>query len=156
MNELTVFWDEGERVSVGNELTRLFALQDKAFSQDKRAIFIDELANMNIAAGAVIQGIRSLVHEDLKTIKIGMLMSAARGYVQHEPNGVACPGCSDGIVTMRDEKGYRFALGCLCARGAQRAKSARLAIWNGLETQYRKGRTLTVIPQIQFDFPVAS
>jgi hypothetical protein len=125
---------------VGNELNRLFALQDKHLSDDKRAILTDELQNSGRSVRAVIMGIQSLIHEDLKSIKIGTLLEAARlseNTALHE-NKPTCEYCFDGLISMRHEMSgntYRSLIPCNCARGTQRHPGLKSPQWNGQGVQ---------------------
>lgn len=139
MQALQNFWLDSERIGVGNELARLFALQDKGLTLDKKNIFIEELAQSGYAYGAVVQGIRSLAREDLKTLKIWSIMEASRKFVQVEEREVfKCGSCNDGLVAMvrwspgQDHHLNKTSFACICKNGdVVRQWKRRPANWNG-------------------------
>lgn len=149
MNDLTVVIDDKDKIAIGNELTRLFALQDMPLGKEKKAILIEELAAQGLPVDAIISGISSLVREDLKAIKFTTLVDAAHKKMATEEAPMSdCKKCLRGEVFMRDEKKREFALACVCSQGAHVAMVAGLARWNGEETQFRRGRMLTLIPPL--------
>jgi hypothetical protein len=132
-------------MGVADELFRLFVLQDKALNDQKKLILVDELQNSGRSAKACILGIRSLVREDLKQIKIGTLLEAARSSenFSERENKTACKDCHDGLVTMYDEQRYRSLVACNCPRGEERKGQLKLASWNGEACQQgMRGRTI--------------
>jgi len=130
---------EGDLNLLGDELDRLFAVQDKTLSEKKRKILVSELMDTEIPIGAILNGIKSLLDADLKSIKLGTLIMASRQYVASEPEmGARCTDCVDGFVLMKDDQKRTSALGCQCARGRARAKGSRLVVWDGQEDQFSK------------------
>jgi hypothetical protein len=144
VNSLTVSLTEDEKLVIGNELTRLFSLQDMPLSKEKKGYFLEELFVSGLPAGAILEGLRSLVTEELRSIKITTVTEAARDHLtaEDQQSVKACASCFDGWIVMKDEKKREFILACTCARGHQR--KGDLATWNGEETFYRNGRWLTI------------
>lgn len=144
MNELTLSLSDEEAGLIGNELTRLFLFQDRPFGKEKQAAFIDEIRGWGYPAGAIVSGIRKLMSEDLKSLKLATIKDAASDFVHTEVTRVPCKYCDTrGIVSMTDENKYEFALACICANG-DRSRKSGLATWNGEKFQLRGGRTLTL------------
>lgn len=148
MQQLTVPLDDGEKLVVGNELTRLFALHGENFGKEKKAAFVEELAESGMPIGAILAGIKSLVHDDLKTIKYSTIRDSVQRHLEPEDVSNACKECFDGLVIMGDEQGRRFSLGCKCSRGHQRSMALHLAQWNGEQTMFRRGRLIEIVSKI--------
>lgn len=149
MSQLTVLLDDAEKLMIANELSRLFALQDMALSKEKKGYFLEELYLSGLPVGAILAGLRSLVAEDLRSIKISTVTAASREHLSVEDRETAktCVNCFDGWVSMKDDEGRSFTLACTCARGKQR--KGKLATWNGEDNFYIQGRWLKII------YPVA-
>lgn len=141
MNGLIPSLGEKEKMQIADELTRLFALQDAALGREKKAAFVDELSVSGFPMGAIVDGIRSLVSEELNTIKIGRVKGAIRSKMTVEAKE-KCSKCFDGQILMKDDRNYEFALACNCPRGFQVSVTGGLATWNGEAKQYSHGRFL--------------
>jgi hypothetical protein len=150
---LMLLMGEDEKNLIGNELTRLFALQDMPLGKEKKAILIEELAQQGIPAGAIVEGLRGLAKEDLKAIKLPLILEASRSKVARDVSYSRCKCCTDGLVLMRDEQGRNFSLACLCENGNVRAMALLLARWNGKDEQHSHGRMLTLIPKVVTEEP---
>lgn len=142
MQNLILSLTEQEKLKVGDELARLFALQDLAFGKEKKAIFVDEISVLGLPYEAIIHGIRSLVMEDLRSIKLHLLTTAIREFIQQMPQSNQCDECLSGIVLLRDQEKRSFALGCNCEMGIQRIRGLKLASWNGEQTMFIRNRIL--------------
>lgn len=130
-------------VQIEVELEKLFVFQDKHLSREKKAIIVNEILNANLPIGAVIQGIRSLMMEDLGSIKLGTLMHAIRKHVfKNEDDAESCSECASGFLIMFDDQGRYFALACHCPAGQVRGRAHRIVGWKGLGTQHSNGRML--------------
>lgn len=140
MQNLSVSWQEHEKLQVGEALKKLFTLQDRPMTKEKEAILTDELSLSGLPVGAVISGINSLKSEDVSTIKLSTLLSASRKFVeQREEPDSECGMCLKGIVVMKDEAGYEFALSCQCQMGLGHKGYVQ---WNGENIQHSRGRYL--------------
>lgn len=133
---------EQEKMALSADLDKLFALQDRPLSQDKRSFIIDEMEKIDIPVAAWMAGIRSLITEDLKSIKIGTLIGAAKRCMEpQDVKNAECVWCDGvGVMSMKDEVKRSYALACRCVNGERFPKSVR---WNGEEKQFSNGRMLT-------------
>lgn len=135
MQELANILSDTDRIVLGNELDKLFIFQDKPFSKEKKAIFVQEMSGWGIPLGALLSGIRSLMSEDLKVIKINMLREAADGFLNQIPLSSSCGHCMSGIVVLKIENGAETSLACICDAGYQKKRALRLAQWSGENIQ---------------------
>lgn len=128
---------------MGMELERLHTLQDKPFTEAKRVMFVHELSSGCGPFSAVIQGIKSLHHEELRSIKLVTLIDAIMKFVDLDHNRVDCGHCSkEGAVILMDAQGAQFALACMCSNGDIVQASQRLVRWNGRDIQESNARLL--------------
>lgn len=158
------FWNDLQRQEVGNELDKLFALQDRPFTKDKKFIFIEELEKFGFPLGAIIGGIRALMLEDMKIIKIVHVREAAKKFIEpEEKKKIKCRWCGGvGAFCMREEAmlqmadewpkraegprfGRSYALACVCEAGTNLERSDGNVRWNGKGTQFSNGRMLTAV-----------
>ncbi len=146
MNELTLSLSDEEIGLIANELNKLFLFQDRPFGKEKQGAFLDEIRGWNYPAGAIISGIRKLMAEDLKSLKLATIKEAAAGYIHRgDAERSKCDYCDGrGVVMMRDPNLYEFAFACLCSNADQPRASHRLATWNGEKFQVRNGKTYTL------------
>lgn len=142
MYEVTRSLAEQHKFQIGDELQKLFLLQDRPFSKEKSAALIEELEKSGLPAGALISGIRSLMHEDLKVVKLANILEASRDKLTaEEVKKTECDACDGrGMVMMKDDKFYEFAFACSCGN-ALRVEHLKLAHWNGENFQLHHGNT---------------
>ena len=147
MNSLT----EQQKLVIGDELEKLYALQDRPLGKEKLAFLLEEMATLNIPAGAWISGIRSLMSEDLKSVKLAHLYAAAKKFtVAEEAKTVRCDYCSGcGAVGMRDPEHRSWSLACICPNAEKLKKAWDLVRWNGEQVQISKGRRLVLTFNLQ-------
>lgn len=125
------------------ELERLHVLQDKPFPESKKVIMVNELGIGIYPFTAVIQGIKSLHGEDLRSIKLFLLIEAIRKFVDADKDRFQCGNChKEGCVIMIDAVGNSFALACTCSNGDMIAELQGLVRWNGKGVQDSNGRIL--------------
>jgi hypothetical protein len=140
MSELTVRLAPLQEIEIARELERLFMLQDRPMTHDRKNILVAELANTGITFKALIAGIRALVDQDLKQIKFFTIVNAARQFTTYQDAHGACHICNtDGFVYMRGVKNeltYTVAYPCTCARGKETAMAQSLIPWNGKKSQH--------------------
>ncbi len=139
MNYLKIMLSQQEIDSIKTELERLFVLQDKPLPENKKSIFMQEIEDAGIPYAAIVSGIRALVSEDLKTIKLNTIIQAVKRFVVFDGKKTNCFRClGGGMVSLVDEKFRRFAFACRCeaGRGYQ-----ELAQWNGQVEQDHNGQT---------------
>lgn len=153
MPNIVIPLNDSERMLVGDELKRLFALQDAPLGKEKLAILVEELAVQGLPCDAIVNGLRSLAKEELKTIRLSTILDASHRNVSREELNVNCHQCLRGEVTMRDEQGRRYALACSCERGAGLAATAALARWSGEGVQMSRGRALYFLPRVATEDP---
>ena len=136
MQELVRPLADNEKILVANELEKLFAFQDRSLGKEKKALLIQEIGTMGIPAGALIKGIRSLMADDLKTIKLADIRDSALKFVFDVHESVACGDCGQsGIIVMADEKRRLFSLACSCRNGIRAKTGLGLAYWAGQDLQ---------------------
>lgn len=132
MSALTVRLAPLQEIEIARELERLFNLQDRPLSQDKKDMIVAELSNTGYPFRAIITGIRDLVDKDLKQIKFGAIKEAARAHFQFQDAHGECRICGrGGFVTMISKDQYAVAYPCTCQRGKETAEAQRLVPWNG-------------------------
>lgn len=139
MNELTVPLDDNDKIRIGNELERLFVLQDRPIAKEKKLILVDEICKTGYPIDAIMAGIKSLESEDMKNVKFAHLVDAIKDKMTYEEERAArCDYCDGrGMVTMRNKDKYQFALACVCVNG-NRFHSQGNARWNGQQFQESK------------------
>lgn len=145
MNHLAVILTEQEKISVANELSKLYAFQDRPLANDKKAYLVAEITSHGIPYGAIIAGIKSLFAEDLKNIKLPEILSACREHIERgETEILECDHCAGrGTVLLSDPDQYEKLLLCVCGN-AVRWGGHNLAQWNGENIQVVKGKTLQI------------
>jgi len=140
MNSLTIF-SINEQNSIEAELEVLFACQGKTLHKEIRPIWLNELVNSGIPHKAIIQGLRFLKSEEIQTLKLNTVLSAARRFIEFEQVS-DCEDCNSGYIVMKDSEGRNYSLACRCSAG-QMKKNQGLVQWLGDSTQFSNGRTLT-------------
>lgn len=101
---------------------------------------ISELSFEGIPSKAIIQGIKDLCHEDLKSIKYVTIVSAARKYFQFEPPE-GCATCfHTGFISMVDKELCPISVACTCPRGNWFARNQEIPQWNGRKKMQSKTR----------------
>lgn len=138
MNELTNALNQLELSEVGEEIERLFALQDKHLTEKKKSVILNELSGTGYPYGAIMAGIRSLVAENMGDIKFFHLRAAIEKFITREkPTGERCEGCNGrGFVVVHDPGGRPFALACRC-----NTVNHGLVKWAGQDSQMSSRRT---------------
>lgn len=125
------------------ELERLHVLQDKPFPEAKKVIMVNELGTGVFPFSAVIQGIKSLHGEDIKSLKLFIIIEAIRTFFDSNVNRFECGSCrKSGCVIMIDAVGDQFALACTCSNGDIVVNIQGLVRWNGKGVQESNGRIL--------------
>ena len=76
MNELTRSLSQSELSQIGTEIEKLFAFQDRPLSVEKKAMLVQEIADIGFPFDAIIKGIRSLFLEELKAVKLSAIYEA--------------------------------------------------------------------------------
>lgn len=139
MNELTTPIDDNDKIRIGNELDKLFILQDRPMSKEKKIILIDEICQTGFPVPAILAGLKSLQAEDLQRIKFVNIVEAIKEKMTYEEEQrTQCEKCDGrGIVTMRNKDKYQFALACVCVNGNAFASRGN-ARWNGEQFQESK------------------
>lgn len=129
-----------QKFQIADELERLFVLQDRPFSKDKSAVFLEELEKCGLPAGVLILGIRALMQEDLKTIKVANIIEASRSYLETEDKPkTKCDHCMGmGVVVLKDERKYDYSFSCVCEN---KGRIKNLPLWNGEKYQLLNGKT---------------
>lgn len=137
---------EAEKLLIANELEKLFVLQDRPFSSKKSMAYLEEFERSNLPMGAIIAGIRSLIHvENLSSLDFPRIAAAARSKIEHSDyETVKCETCDGrGMVMMKNESFYEFAFKCNCANSSK-VGHLGLAQWNGESVQIRNGNRFSL------------
>lgn len=139
-NYLTTTLSEREKLALEDELEKLFALQDRPLSKEKKTILIEEMALMSLPFRALVSGIRQLMTEDLKSIKLWNIRDAAEKFVFAEAKpATECDFCEKtGAVVMFARQGEylrRSAFACTCENGKSFAAMHGAAQWDGQDVQ---------------------
>lgn len=146
MNALANRLNVDEERMVGQELERLFNLQDCPLKADKKAAFVYELSMSGYPCKAIISGIQDLAEKDLSKIKLFTITEAIRSKITYRDDFQDCRYCGlSGFVSMADDKGYIFAIPCTCPRGEMYSKKQKLNQWNGSAVQESHGRVLRLL-----------
>ncbi len=120
MNKLTAPWNDNDKIIAGNALEKLFIFQGLKYAKDQmmntRNLFCEELSLRGLPLGAVLSGIRKLESEDLRSIKLSHVVSAALDFFEPMKNkSLNCQYCEGiGFITRKDENSYMFSSRCLC------------------------------------------
>lgn len=145
MSALIVPLTDEERGIIANELDKLYAFQGRPLPKESKAFLVQEISVQGLPYKAIVEGIRSLFVEDLKSVKLAFILKAAREHIQiaeAEAERGYCKHCSGvGSVTLCDDQKISYALACICAASEKMKGSVR---WNGQWVQIINGRTLEV------------
>jgi len=137
MNDLIRTFSPLDEIEVAKELDRLFALQDRPLSNDKKSILVTELSVSGMPKSAVVAGIRDLVSEDLKQIKLCTLIQATKKHFRFVDTKQGCDRCSyTGNVSVATDDGYIYSIPCVCDRGTSISKAQNLGQWSGTTIHY--------------------
>lgn len=124
---------------MGQELQRLFSLQDRPLMEDKKNLLITELENEGLPVGAVIAGVRSLVDEDLKSIKFITIKDASKKFITHMFDDYQCLQCKGhGVIRMKASGPmyeHETYVACTCQRGKTLADAHGIVHWHGEDRQ---------------------
>lgn len=71
-----------EIIQVGEELEKLFILQDRPFGAQQKMLFTREITISGFSFPMIIRGIRSLLTEDLNRISVNTIIGAIRGQLK--------------------------------------------------------------------------
>ena len=132
MNRLSIFYQGNERPLIQDRLEKLFIFQGKLATEKILNAFINEFEERGFNVRAVIAGIDSLKDEDLKTVKLNILIEAIRKKQAPLTELSSCGDCdSTGYVIMKDEENRMYSLACRCERGEPKRRAQGLKLWNG-------------------------
>lgn len=151
MNEfsksLATVLSENDKLILEEELTKLFAFQDRPATKAKIELFAKELALSGYPLSDILQGINNLKNEDLKAIKLHTIIDAiSEKFGPEEKPRIDCKFCFGmGVFLMRDENKYQFALACTCKAGDDYARRMKAARWDGTEVQMVNKRILLAV-----------
>jgi hypothetical protein len=142
MNSLKIPLNPEQIQSVEKEIERLFMLQDKHLDKSKKNFLVQEIEDSGLPFGAIIQGIRALFNQDLKSLKFFVIKESIEKFIVHETITTKCHFCGGhGIVSMvRDDK-HSFAFACKCRAGDNWKKHLR---WSGSINQQIHGENYTL------------
>jgi hypothetical protein len=133
--------DDRDKLILSKEIEKLFVLQDRPISRDKNAILVEELSHSGFPLAPLLAGLRKLMSEDLKNIKLTTIIQAAEDFIVRVPDANQCSECASGFIVAKDGEGRLFSLACRCPAGDRK----KLKRWTGESTQLSNGRLLTVL-----------
>lgn len=140
MNSLKVLWTPSDVLSVEVALKNLFRVQGYKGSDTNLAelvgLLVGELSLRRSPPKAIIAGLNDLKFEDVSKINLFLIENAAKKYIEVEKErSVECDFCfGSGIISMRNEAKYEFALACTCEKGDSFASRGN-ARWKGEAVQ---------------------
>ena len=142
MQELKLFLSAEDREQIGEALEKLYLLQDRPLTDEKKALMTQEIFDLGHSLPVILGGLRELMTQDLKAIKLSTIREAIQGVLEPEVSQkVPCDDCRGmGVVLMRDENKYQFALACKCPNG----RGKDLTKWNGESVQFCRKRKLSL------------
>jgi hypothetical protein len=111
-------------------------------SKEKKALLVQEISDLGFPVAAILGGLRELMGEDLKAIKLATIREAIKGKLEPEIEKAAasCGECISGFIIMTDPVTLNeFALACQCAAGYRHTWLRR---WGGDNFQFSNGREL--------------
>lgn len=134
---------------ISTEIKHLFALQDKPCTDAKVSILLQEIENLGLPYPAIVAGIKSLFHKDIKVMKLAVIVEAIREHITYDFHSVPCEYCNgNGAVCLFDSEGRSFALSCKCSNGDKINSAQKLVRWNGNDNQMSNNRILKFRGQI--------
>lgn len=84
MSEVTLLLNADDLIAIGGELEKLFAFQDRPLPNEKKLLLTAELGKLGYPTWAIVKGIRSLLLEDLKAVKMVILVNAIKQQLGEE------------------------------------------------------------------------
>jgi len=130
VNELMTRLTENEKFILGNEIEKLFILQDRPIGKEKKTILVDELSMAGIPLQALFLALKKLRDEDLRAIKLATLKEAASEFIYRDPIGSSCGNCASGIIIAANAKKYLFSFACSCEQGMIRRRGLKIRPWD--------------------------
>ena len=94
------FYSIEENSKISNSLTKLFALQDKNITEQKKKYFIEEFAQSGFPSKAILSAIESMFYSDMNSIKISTIISSIRNFAQTKKEEIIIGYCQlkNGII----------------------------------------------------------
>ena len=127
-------------------MERLFILHDKRSTKEQIKTYIEKLEESGLPSKAILSAILKLQLTDMPHLKAYSIIDAARGLIDPIEEGKLseCDYCDRrGIVNMKDDKNYHFALACSCENGQRKTGGKNgLVRWSGDNPFYSKERWL--------------
>jgi hypothetical protein len=126
-------------------LEKLFIFQDKPISENKKAILTQEIIDLGFPYVAIVQGLKSLYQQDIRTLKLAVIIDAIKKFIDINLGRHECCSCnSNGAIISKDDEGRWYAMACKCSNGDLTYKFQNLVKWNGMDVQFSNGRNLTI------------
>jgi hypothetical protein len=159
-----------EKRKIGEQLERLFLLQNKPIKSEARAEMVRELVRRGYHSGQISEAVNKLVDQELAHISLGVILQQ----LQESPSasGVEdyCLFCGDkdangdyiasgylpALETAEDGSWNEVRIACNCSKGRQVAQESGITVWNGKEqmTSKKKKTTLTVYNKNSDEYPM--
>lgn len=148
MQESMSLFESQKKEELGDELAKLFRMQDRKLDDDTKLKLVDGLIDSRLPFDVLVQGIRCLLTEDLKQIKLAYILQSARTCLERErviqmPRAADCENCfGNGRVFMRDERNYEVMAACNCTAGYELKRRENCFQWDGSAEQFNRNRKL--------------
>lgn len=136
MNESKRCVSPANEIELQKEIERLFVFQDRPLSDARNLMIVKELSESGVPFKALVAGIRKLCSEDLKQVKISIILKASREFmVMEKPRSCAlCHGT--GFIDMMSKEAYPVSYSCTCDLGRWHFEHKGVEKWNGKRRQY--------------------
>lgn len=140
MQNLTVTLTDNEQSMIASELEKLYSFQDRPLSKEKRVLIVQEIVSHGYPFKAIIQGIRDMFSDDLKTIKLASILQSIQEKIVVEEIQISdCDDCDGrGLVILLSDTRYEKVFACLCKNGFRWIERG-LAQWSGEQAQFHRG-----------------
>jgi hypothetical protein len=138
MSELKRCVAPNQEIELAKEIERLFVFQDRPLSDARNLMIVKELSQSGVPFKALVAGIRKLCSEDLKQVKISVILKASREFmVMEKPRSCAlCHGT--GFIDMMSKDAYPVSYACNCDLGRWHQENKGVEKWHGKRRQYSK------------------
>ena len=144
MLDLSIVFNDQEKMIIAEEIGKLFDLHDRPLKEEKRLFFLEEIVRCGYPLPSILAGLRKLMVEDITRISLNAILVAIEQST--EKTVFVKENCDDclslGLILLRDDRQYEFALSCICKNGDQFYGNGYVR-WNGENIQFNKGRRLS-------------
>lgn len=144
MSKLIVILTDHEKIILAKELEKLFVLNGRSITPEAKATFIEKMVEVGLPFGTYLNGMRTLMLEDVSRITLGGILKAARKLIEETPlDSIECEHCGrSGTIIMIDADGYERAIACNCTNGESFKRINECPRLNGEDSQMNGSRLL--------------